>query len=124
MKQKLYQTTEGKILFAGVLLSLALLIVIGYFAVMDMEIAKILVLTLIAHTFGGRAAGIGICIMNDFGPIVTIGYNFYLEVLIVCFTYSPRTAARSPSERPWRSPTRSRPMAGSAFSSLSWPPFS
>nr|NJM01414.1 small multi-drug export protein [Desulfobacula sp.] len=88
MKQKLYQTAEGRILFSGILLSLALLMVIGYFAVVDMETAKILVLTLIAHTFGGRAAGIGICIMHDFGSLVTIGYNFYLEVLIVCFTYS------------------------------------
>jgi len=88
MKQKLYQTTEGKILFTGVILSIALLMAIGYFAVMDFEKAKILVLTFLAHSFGGRAAGIGICIMNDFGPIATIGYNFYLEVLIVCFTYS------------------------------------
>lgn len=88
MQQKLYQTIEGKILFTGILLSLVLLIVIGYFAAVDIETAKTLVLAFFAHSFGGRAAGIGLCIMNDFGATATIGYNFYLEVLIVCFTYS------------------------------------
>ncbi len=88
MRKKLYQTTEGKILFTGILLSVLLLMAIGYFVVIDLEMAKILVYTFFAHTFGGRAAGIGICIMHDFGPLATIAYNFYLEVLIVCFTYS------------------------------------
>jgi len=50
--------------------------------------SKILSLVFVAHSFGGRAAGIGLCIMNDFNAAVTIGYNFYLEILIVCFTYS------------------------------------
>jgi uncharacterized membrane protein len=88
MKQKLYQTIEGKILFTGLFLSLVLLLVIGYFAAVDIEIAKTLVLAFFAHSFGGRAAGIGLCIMNNFDATATIGYNFYLEVLIVCFTYS------------------------------------
>jgi uncharacterized membrane protein len=88
MKQKLFATTEGRVLFTGILLSLLLLIVIGYAAVIDIEIAKTLGLTFLVHTFGGRAAGIGLCIMSDFGPIATITYNFYLEALIVCFAYS------------------------------------
>ena len=88
MKQKLFYTTEGRILFIGFALSLLLLIIIGYFATIDIETAKTLVLTFFAHTFGGRAAGIGLCIMNGFGPTVPILYNFYLEALIVCFTYS------------------------------------
>ena len=88
MKQKLFYTTEGRILFTGFMLSLLLLIIIGYFVTIDIQTAKTLVLTFFAHTFGGRAAGIGLCIMNEFGPTVTILYNFYLEVLIVCFTYS------------------------------------
>jgi uncharacterized membrane protein len=88
MKQKLFYTSEGRILFIGFALSLLLLIIIGYFATIDIETAKTLVLTFFAHTFGGRAAGIGLCIMNGFGPTVTILYNFYLEALIVCFTYS------------------------------------
>ncbi len=88
MKQKLFYTSEGRILFIGFALSLLLLGIIGYFATIDIETSKTLALTFFAHTFGGRAAGIGLCIMNGFGPIVTILYNFYLEVLIVCFTYS------------------------------------
>ena len=88
MKQKLFHTTEGKILLAGFMLFLLLLIVIGYYAIIDIAIAETLGLAFFAHTFGGRAAGIGLCIMNGFGPIVTIGYNFYLEILLVCFAYS------------------------------------
>ena len=88
MKQKLFSTTEGRILCTGLLLSVLLLIVIGYYSYIDIAIAKTLGLAFFAHTFGGRAAGIGLCIMNGFGPIVTIAYNFYLEALIVCFAYS------------------------------------
>jgi uncharacterized membrane protein len=88
MKQKLFFTTEGRILFTGLMLSLLLLIVVGYLATIDIETAKTLMLTFFVHTFGGRAAGIGLCIMKGFGPVFTIAYNFYLEVLIVCFTYS------------------------------------
>jgi len=88
MKQKLFYTIEGRTLIIGLILSVLLFIVIGYFAIIDIEIAKTLSLAFFAHTFGGRAAGIGLCIMSGFGPIVTIVYNFYLEVLIVCFAYS------------------------------------
>ncbi len=88
MTQKIFNTTEGRIFLAGIVLSVLLLMVVGYFAVVDMKIAKVLVLIFLAHTLGGRAAGIGLCIMNNFGPLITICYNFYLEVLIVCFTYS------------------------------------
>ena len=88
MKQTLFNTTEGRILATGIITSLFLLILIGYYAVVDVEVAETLSLVFFAHTFGGRAAGIGLCIMNDFGPTVTIAYNFYLEILIVCFAYS------------------------------------
>lgn len=88
MKQRLFSTIEGRILITGFILSLLLLIVIGYYSAVDVETAKILGLAFIAHTFGGRAAGIGLCIMNGYGPTFTIVYNFYLEVLIVCFAYS------------------------------------
>ena len=88
MKQKLFSTTEGRILITGFILLFLLLIVIGYFVMIDIETAKTLGLAFIAHTFGGRAAGIGLCIMKGFGPTVTIAYNFYLEALIVCFSYS------------------------------------
>jgi len=88
MKQKLFNTSEGRIFLTGLMLSLLLLITIGYFTYIDIGTAKTLTLAFFAHTFGGRAAGIGLCIMQGFGPIITIAYNFYLEVLIVCFAYS------------------------------------
>ncbi len=88
MKQKLFNTTEGRIFLTGLMLSLLLLITIGYFTYIDIGTAKTLTLAFFAHTFGGRAAGIGLCIMQGFGPVITIAYNFYLEVLIVCFAYS------------------------------------
>lgn len=88
MKQKLFNTSEGRIFLTGLMLSLLLLITIGYFTYIDIGTAKTLTLAFFAHTFGGRAAGIGLCIMQGFGPIITIAYNFYLEILIVCFAYS------------------------------------
>ncbi len=88
MKQKLFNTTEGRIFLTGLMLSLLLLITIGYFTYIDIGTAQTLTLAFFAHTFGGRAAGIGLCIMQGFGPTITIAYNFYLEVLIVCFAYS------------------------------------
>ncbi len=86
--KRLIQTSEGRILIFGILLAAILLVVFGYYAVADFHTAKVLVMALIAHTFGGRAAGIGLCILHGYGAGVTIGYNFYLEVLIVCFTYA------------------------------------
>jgi uncharacterized membrane protein len=88
MTKTIFQTIEGKILITGCVFFLLMLMVTGYIAMSDIETAKTLVLAFFAHTFGGRAAGIGLCIMNGFGPVATIGYNFFLEVLIVCFTYS------------------------------------
>ncbi len=88
MQQKLYQTTEGKILFTGVFLFLLLLLGFGYLAATDFEKAKVLVLAFFVNAIGGRAAGIGVCIMNGYGATLTILYNFYVEVIIVCFSYS------------------------------------
>ncbi len=84
---RIWEKPSAKILFTGIILGTILLAVIVYFAFVDSELSKVLVLTFFAHTFGGRAAGIGLCIINEFGSIATIGYNFYLEVLIVCLTY-------------------------------------
>ncbi len=88
MKNYLYNTIEGRLLLSGILLSFSLAILITYFAITNTHIAEIMVLVLAAHTFGGRAAGIGLCILNGFGAFPTIIYNFYLEILIVSFTYS------------------------------------
>ena len=81
-------TTEGKIFGIGVLLALLLILAILYYGVYDRELSRTLGLVFIAHTFGGRAAGIGLCIIDQLHLFWTVFYNFYLEVLIVCFTYS------------------------------------
>ncbi|MFO7912308.1 MAG: small multi-drug export protein [Desulfotignum sp.] len=88
MQDNLFKTVEGKLLLTGILLALALVASMVYYFVTDFETAKTLVLVFIAHSIGGRAAGIGLCILQDFGTFSTIFYNFYLEILIVCFTYS------------------------------------
>ena len=88
MKNTLLNTIEGRLLLSGVFLSLMLMGVIGFYWITEIEIAKTLALVLLAHTFGGRAAGIGLCIYNGYGALPTIVYNFYIEVLIVCFTYA------------------------------------
>ncbi len=87
-KSRLHRTPAGMIFLAGVIMSILLAGVIGYVGTTDLQTAKTLLLVFVAHTFGGRAAGISLCIIGNFNEIWTIVYNFYLEVLIVCFTYS------------------------------------
>ncbi|MFZ5799266.1 MAG: small multi-drug export protein [Thermodesulfobacteriota bacterium] len=69
-------------------MSLLLIGAAWYFFDSRPEKVKTFGLVLVVHTFGGRAAGIGLCILNGVNHFWTIAYNFYLEVLIVCFTYS------------------------------------
>ena len=85
---KFYNTTEWKILLVGIVLTTILLGVGGYFLVSGNEIVQTSGLIFLAHTLGGRAAGIGLSIMNNFSYFWTIAYNMYLEILIVCVTYS------------------------------------
>ncbi|MEA1966986.1 MAG: small multi-drug export protein [Thermodesulfobacteriota bacterium] len=88
MKYSLLKTTEFRLLVTSFFLTLLLLAFIGLCCVTDPQRAKTLVLVFFAHAFGGRAAGIGLCIINGYGALFTIVYNFYIEILIVCFTYS------------------------------------
>ncbi|MCF8091215.1 MAG: small multi-drug export protein [Desulfotignum sp.] len=88
MQHRLINTVEGKLLLVGLLLAIVLLGTIIFCGFTDFETARTLVLVFIAHSIGGRAAGIGLCILQDLGTFSTIFYNFYLEFLIVCFTYA------------------------------------
>jgi len=88
MKQKLLQTVEGRLLLTGSILSLVLVISLGIYGSIDFSATKILFLVFVTHIVGSRAGGIGLCILNGFSPFTTIAYNFYVEILIVCFTYS------------------------------------
>lgn len=79
---------EWSILIASILMSLMFLGALVYYLITDPSLSKTLGLVFIAHTFGGRAAGIGLCIMAELAPWVTVLYNFFLEILIVCWVYS------------------------------------
>ncbi len=85
---KIYRTPEGLILWTGIGMAVLLIAVICWLAFVDPSRSKTISLALVAHTFGGRAAGVGICIMDGLSLFWTTIYNFYLEILIVCFTYS------------------------------------
>ncbi|MBF0111942.1 MAG: small multi-drug export protein, partial [Desulfamplus sp.] len=48
----------------------------------------ILTLVFAAHSVGGRAAGVGVCIINGVGFYQTILYNFFIEIQLLCLIYS------------------------------------
>ncbi len=84
----LYQSSEGRVFLLGLFLSLVFIALVAYYLSIDVKAGQTLLLAFVAHTFGGRAAGIGLCIAFNFSPWMTIVYNLFLEVLIVCYCYS------------------------------------
>ena len=88
MKHTLFHTAEGRLLILGGFLVMVWLGLVGFFLAMDPAVAKIMVLVILAHFVGSRAGGIGICILHGLSPVTTVMYNFYVETLIVCFTYA------------------------------------
>ncbi|WP_459925273.1 small multi-drug export protein [Desulfatiferula olefinivorans] len=86
--QKLHETAEGRVLIAGFSMAFFLIILVLVFLFIHPDLAKTLSLVFFAHAFGGRAAGVGLCIMAGMGSVWNVMYNLYLEILIVCFTYS------------------------------------
>ncbi len=89
VKELIINRTYGsRVFWLGIAMSVLLIFTVVYYGLTDFERAKTLVLAFFVHAFGGRAAGVGLCIMNGLNSVWTITYNFYLEVLIVCFTYS------------------------------------
>ena len=88
MPVRLFDTFEWKMLSVGIFLTIILLGLAVFFYTSETETVQASAIIFAAHAFGGRAAGIGLSIMNNFSYLWTIIYNFYLEILIVCFTYS------------------------------------
>lgn len=86
--QKLHESTEGKVLLIGFFMAVGLIGLILFMLIVNPGHAKNLALAFLAHSFGGRAAGVGLCIMAKLPWFWNTVYNFYLEILIVCFTYS------------------------------------
>ncbi len=91
MISKKTQQSQGftwKVLWAGIIMSVLLALAIGYCWSTDQPKAQTLILALVAHSLGGRAAGVGLCLINDMGQTWTVIYNFYLEILIVFLVYA------------------------------------
>lgn len=88
MKKTLFQTVEGRLFLLGAFLTMVLVLFLVIYGFIDFDTTKILFFVFLTHIVGSRAGGIGLCILNGFNPFTTIVYNFYVEVLIVCFTYS------------------------------------
>ncbi|MBF0259069.1 MAG: small multi-drug export protein, partial [Desulfamplus sp.] len=85
---KLYKTAEGKILWTGIVLTLIIVLLIGYYVLENPVKAKNLIFVFVAHLLGGRAAAVGLCIMNEMKFFPILIYNFFLELQIVCISYS------------------------------------
>ena len=84
----IYRSEAGRMLFASILLFLVFIAIVGYSFSKDMILGRTLLGAFAAHTIGGRAAGVGLCIAFDVNLFITIFYNMFLEVLIVCFSFS------------------------------------
>jgi len=81
-------TQAGGLVAVTVVLFLVFLVGIGYAFYTDQKLAQTLVGAFFANAFGGRAAGVGLCIAFKMKPLETIGYNLFFEMLIVFFCYS------------------------------------
>lgn len=88
MKKFLFNTIEGRVLVTGFLLTVLFFVLVIIGLVQGEPKAKIAFVVFITHCVGSRAGGIGLCILNGFSPVSTIVLNFYLECLIVCYTYA------------------------------------
>lgn len=84
----IFHSKEGKLLIWAFLLFFIFIGILGYAFYTNFELGQTLSGAFIAHTFGGRAAGVGLCVALDINLYVTIAYNMFLEVLIVCFSYA------------------------------------
>jgi uncharacterized membrane protein len=79
---------EGKILIWAFVLFFIFLGMLGYAFAKDIVLGQTLLSVFVAHIFGGRAAGVGLCIAFGMSFTMTIVYNMFLEVLIVFFCFS------------------------------------
>ena len=88
MRKFLINTIEGRVLVTGFLFTVLFFVFVAIGIVQGEPNAKVAVVVFLTHCVGSRAGGIGLCILNGFDPVTTIALNFYLECLIVCYTYA------------------------------------
>lgn len=86
--KSVFDSEAGKILIWAFMLFFIFLALIGYAFSVDVVLGRTLLGAFVAHTFGGRAAGVGLCIAFDMSILTTILYNMFIEVFIVCFSYA------------------------------------
>jgi len=84
----IFDTIAGRMLLVSIFLFLIFFAIIGYAFLHDVVLGQTLLGAFFAHALGGRAAGVGLCIAFDVNIYLTILYNMFLEVLIVCFSFS------------------------------------
>ncbi|MFZ2630407.1 MAG: small multi-drug export protein [Desulfosalsimonadaceae bacterium] len=78
----------GRLFVVSVLLFVIFLAGVGYGFYIDRTLGRTLLGAFVAHALGGRAAGVGLCVAFKMNILENIFYNMFLEVLIVCFSYS------------------------------------
>ena len=88
MKKFLLNTVEGRVLVAGFVLTALFLIYVIVGTAQGSPGAEVGLVVFITHCVGSRAGAIGLCILNGVDPVTTIALNFYIECLIVCYTYA------------------------------------
>ncbi|MDA8403306.1 MAG: small multi-drug export protein [Desulfobacteraceae bacterium] len=81
-------TQAGRLFVASVLMFIIFLAGVGYAFYIDQRLGRTLLGAFFAHALGGRAAGVGLCVAFKMPVFANIFYNMFLEVLIVCFSYS------------------------------------
>lgn len=84
----IYRSEAGRMLVVSIFLFFVFIAIVGYAFLKDILLGRTLLGAFAAHTLGGRAAGVGLCIAFDVNIFITVLYNMFLEVLIVCFSFS------------------------------------
>jgi len=77
----------GRMMLTSIVLFFIFFVIVGYAFFRDLVLGKTFLGAFAAHALGGRAAGVGLCIAFDVNIYITILYNMFLEVLIVCFSF-------------------------------------
>lgn len=78
----------GRMLIVSFILFCIQSAIIGYAFFKDAGLGKTLLGAFFANALGGRAAGVGICIAFDINIYISVFYNFFVEILIVCFSFA------------------------------------
>jgi len=78
----------GRMLIASFILFGIQFAIIGYAFFKDAGLGRTFLGAFLANALGGRAAGVGLCIAFDINIYISIFYNFFVEIVIVCFSFA------------------------------------